>query len=437
MNPKTSLILPKSYPTFLEEVKTRIRHAQIKAALAVNQELLKLHWWIGREIVLRQETEKWGSQVLEKFCKDIQSNFPGLKWFSRSNVFYMRTFYKSYAIVQQAAGQLESPPNFCLNIPWWHNVILIDKLKTLQEREWYARAAVEHGWSRSMLELWIEGGLYQKNGKAPNNFQKALPSPQSDLAEQTIRDPYNFDFMTIIKEAREKEIEDGLMVHIQKFLLELGSGFAFVGRQVPLRVGDEDFHIDLLFYHMKLRCYFVIELKAVPFKPEFTGQMNFYLSVVDDKMKNPGDNRSIGLILCKSKKTLTVKYALDGVLSPIGVASYETALAESLPTDLKASLPSIEEIEAETTLYTEKAKLLGKKFNQMTYEDYIAQIAYDDEAKIFHGEVIGLNDVITFQGKSIEELQEAFKASVKDYLALCAEGNSNADELNISSNSRR
>lgn len=418
MKSKTSLILPKSYPTFLEEVKTRIQHAQIKAALAVNQELIKLHWWIGREIVLRQETEKWGSQVLEKFCKDIQSNFPGLKGFSRSNVFYMRTFYKSYAIVQQAAGQLESPPNFCLNIPWWHNVILLDKLKTLQEREWYARAAVEYGWSRSMLELWIEGGLYQKNGKAPNNFQKALPSPQSDLAEQTIRDPYNFDFMTIIKEAHEKEIEDGLMLHIQKFLLELGSGFAFVGRQVPLRVGDEDFYIDLLFYHMKLRCYFVIELKAVPFKPEFTGQMNFYLSVVDDKLKNPGDNRSIGLILCKSKKSLTVKYALDGVLSPIGVASYETALADSLPTDLKASLPSIEEIEAETTLYTEKAKLLGNKFNQMTYEDYIAQIAYDDEAKIFHGEVIGLNDVITFQGKSIEELQEAFKASVKDYPAL-------------------
>jgi len=169
--------------------------------------------------------------------------------------------------------------------------------------------------------------------------------------------------------------------------------------------------------------YATYELKAVPFKPEFTGQMNFYLSVVDDKMKNPGDNRSIGLILCKSKKSLTVKYALDGVLSPIGVASYETALADSLPTDLKASLPSIEEIEAETTLYTEKAKLLGNKFNQMTYEDYIAQIAYDDEAKIFHGEVIGLNDVITFQGKSIEELQRAFKASVKDYLALCAESN--------------
>jgi predicted nuclease of restriction endonuclease-like (RecB) superfamily len=437
MNPKAILDLPKSYPAFLEEVKTRIRESQIKAAMAVNQELIKLHWWLGREIVLRQETEKWGSQAIERFCKDLQSHFPGLQGFSRTNIFYMRSFYLTYEIVQRPVGQLEIPPSFCLNIPWGHNISLLQKIKTLQEREWYARAAIEHGWSRPVLEHWIESGLYQRKGKAPNNFQKALPSPQSDLAEQTIRDPYNFDFMTIIKEAREKEIEDGLMVHIQKFLLELGSGFAFVGRQVPLRVGDEDFYIDLLFYHMKLRCYFVIELKAVPFKPEFTGQMNFYLSVVDDILKNPGDNRSIGLILCKSKKSLTVKYALDGVLSPIGVASYETALADSLPSDLKASLPSIEEIEAETTLYTEKAKLLGNKFNQMTYEDYIAQIAYDDEAKIFHGEVIGLNDVITFQGKSIAELQEAFQASVKDYLALCAESNPNVDELNMSSNSRQ
>lgn len=365
MSPKTTLILPKSYPAFLEEVKTRIRQSQIKAALSVNQELIKLHWWLGREIVLRQETEKWGSQVIEKFCKDIQSDFPGLKGFSRANIFYMRLFYLTYEIVQQAVGQLETPPGFCLNIPWGHNIFLMGKVKNLQEREWYAKAVVEHGWSRSMLELWIESGLYQRKGKAPNNFQKTLPAPQSDLAEQILRDPYNFDFMTIIKEAREKEVEDGLMTHIQKFLLELGQGFAFVGRQVPLRAGDEDFYLDLLFYHIKLRCYFVIELKAVPFKPEFTGQMNFYLAVMDDKMKNPGDNPTIGLILCKSKNAVTVKYALEGVLSPIGVASYETALAESLPADLKASLPTVEEIEAEATLYVKKTKLRSKKTNQV------------------------------------------------------------------------
>jgi predicted RNase H-like HicB family nuclease len=211
------------------------------------------------------------------------------------------------------------------------------------------------------------------------------------------------------------------MIHIQKFLLELGHGFSFVGRQVPLRVGEDDFYLDLLFYHIKLRCYFVIELKAVPFRPEFTGQMNFYLAVMDDKMRNPGDNPTIGLILCKSKNTVTVKYALEGVLSPIGVASYETALAESLPTDLKASLPTIEEIEAEAALYEKKSNLLGKKPNQMQYKDYVGEIAYDDEAKIFHGEVIGLKDIITFQGKSIEELEESFKASIEDYLTWTEE----------------
>lgn len=432
MNPKAIQSLPESYPAFLEEVKLRIRQSQVKAALAANQELIKLHWWIGRQIVLRQENEKWGSQVIERFCKDLQSNFPGLKGFSRSNVFRMKTFYHTYAIVAQAARQLETPPDFCLNIPWWHNVILIEKIKNLQEREWYAKAAIEHGWSRSMLELWIESDLYHRKGKAAHNFQKALPSPQSDLAEQTLRDPYNFDFLTIINESREKEVEDGLMLHLQKFLLELGAGFAFVGRQVPLRVGDEDFYIDLLFYHIKLRCYFVIELKAVPFKPEFSGQMGFYLAVVDDKMKSPGDNPSIGLILCKSKNTVTVKYALDGSRSPIGVASYETALANSLPKELKSSLPTIEEIEAEASLYARKAKLAGRNLNQMKYKEFIGEIVYDDEDKIFHGEVVGLNDVITFEGTSIEELGRAFRASVEDYLSSAEKPKQGRELINLS-----
>src|SRR5262249_45504153 len=250
MNPQSALVLPESYPLFLQDIKNRIRESQIKAALAVNQELLRFYWWIGREIVIRQGAEKWGSRVIEKLCKDIQSDFPGLKGFSRSNVFYMRAFYRSYEIVQQAAGQLETPPNYCLNIPWWHNVILIDKVKNLNEREWYARKTVENGWSRNVLELWIESNLYHRQGKAPNNFQKALPKPQSDLANQIVKDPYSFDFLTITNEAVEKDIEQGLMNHLQKFLLELGSGFAFVGRQVPIRVGDEDFYLDLLFYHI-------------------------------------------------------------------------------------------------------------------------------------------------------------------------------------------
>lgn len=349
MNPKTASlsILPESYPILLEEIKIRIRESQIKAAMSVNQELIKLHWWIGSEIVKKQEVESWGSQVIEKLCKDIQSGFPGLKGFSRSNVFRMKAFYQSYAIVAQAARQLETPPDFCLNIPWWHNVILIEKVKNLTEREWYARKAVENGWSRSVLEMWIETGLYHRQGKAPNNFHKSLTAPYSDLAEQIVKDPYCFDFMTVINEAREKEIEDGLMDHLQKFLLELGSGFAFVGRQVPLRVGDENFYLDLLFYHIKLRCYFLIELKVVKFKPDFAGQVNFYLAAIDDKMRQPGDNPTIGLLLCKGKDNLVVEYALRNNSSPISVANFETQIAKSLPDNLKGSLPSVEEIEAE------------------------------------------------------------------------------------------
>lgn len=339
--------LPKSYPLLLEDIKTRIRQSQIKAAMSVNQELISLHWWIGSEIVKRQTTEKWGSQVIEKLCKDLQSGFPGLKGFSRSNIFNMRAFYSAYEKVQQAAGQLETPPEFCLNIPWYHNVILIEKVKNLHEREWYARRAVHHSWSRSVLEQWIEADLYQKQGKAPNNFQRSLPSPQSDLAQQTLKDPYCFDFLTLMNEAKVKDIEEGVVTHIQKFLLELGNGFGFVGKQVPIRVGDQNYYLDLLFYHIKLRCYFLIELKAVAFKPEFAGQMNFYLSVIDDKIKNPWDHPTIGLILCKSKDSLTVEYALRNNTSPIGVANYETKLVESLPEDLQGSLPTIEELEEE------------------------------------------------------------------------------------------
>lgn len=359
--PASPLILPDSYPLFLQDIKTRIRESQIRAALAVNQELIRLYWWIGKEIVARQNQEKWGSQVLEKLCKDVQSDFPGLSGFSRSNVFRMRSFYLAYAIVAQPARQLETPPEFCLGIPWWHNVILIEKIKNLSEREWYARQAVKSGWSRNVLEMWIDSDLYHRQGKALNNFQRALPSVQSDLAEQLLKDPYTFDFLTIADEAREKEIEAGLMQHLQKFLLELGNGFAFIGSQVPIRIGSEDFRLDLLFYHIRLRCYFLIELKAGKFKPTDAGQIDFYLAALDDKFRNPGDNPAIGLILCKSKDRVIVEYALRNKTCPIGVANFETELVESLPEDLKATLPTIEEIEAEATRYTQKAKLLAEE----------------------------------------------------------------------------
>lgn len=241
-------------------------------------------------------------------------------------------------------------------LPWWHNVILIEKVKNFSEREWYARKAVENGWSRNVLEMWIDSALYHRQGKAPNNFQKALPL-HSDLAEQVLKDPYSFDFMTMTKEAQEKEIEEGLMTHLQKFLLELGNGFAFVGRQVPIRVGEEDFYLDLLFYHIKLRCYFLIEIKAGKFKPIDAGQIDFYLAALDEKYRNPGDNPAIGLALCKSKDRVVVEYALRNKMCPIGVANFETQLVESLPDNLKTSLPSIEEIEAEATLYAQKNNL--------------------------------------------------------------------------------
>lgn len=360
MSPKPAAILtlPDSYPTLLEDIKIRIRESQIKAALAVNHELIRLYWWIGKEIVIRQTQEKWGSRVLERLCKDLQSSFPGLSGFSKSNLFRMRAFFLSYANVAQPARQIETPPECCLGIPWWHNVILIEKVKNSIEREWYARKTVENGWSRNVLEMWIDSDLYHRQGKALNNFQKSLPSTQSDLAEQILKDPYSFDFLTIASEAREREIEDGLMNHLQKFLLELGSGFAFVGRQVPIRIGDEDFYLDLLFYHIKLRCYFLIELKAGKFKPTDAGQIDFYLAALDDKLRNPGDNPAIGLILCRSKDHIVVEYALRNKNCPIGVANFESELINSLPDNLKTSLPTIEEIETEAKLYAQKAKLL-------------------------------------------------------------------------------
>lgn len=358
MNPKPAAILalPESYLVLLEDIKKRIRESQIKAALAVNQELIRLYWWIGKEIAVRQTQEKWGSHVLERLCKDLQSDFPGLSGFSRTNLFRMRSFYLSYAIVPQPVGQLEDPPDHCLSIPWGHNIILVEQLKNLPEREWYARQTIENGWSRNVLEMWIDSDLYRRQGKAPNNFQKSLPSVQSDLAKQILKDPYSFDFLTLSKEVEEKEIEEGLMNHLQKFLLELGSGFAFVGRQVPIRVGDEDFYLDLLFYHIKLRCYFLIELKAGKFKPIDAGQVDFYLAALDDKFRNPGDNPAMGLILCRSKDRVVVEYALRNKNCPIGVADFETELLASLPSDLRSSLPSIEEIEAEASLYAQKAQ---------------------------------------------------------------------------------
>ncbi|MCA3717068.1 MAG: DUF1016 family protein, partial [Brevundimonas sp.] len=290
------------------------------------------------EILNRQVQQGWGAKVIDQLAADLGRSFPEMKGLSPRNLKYMRALAEAWPedeFVQQPVAQL----------PWGHNVRLLDLVKTRDERLWYARAAIEHGWSRNVLVIQIEAGLYQRQGKAITNFTKTLPAPQSDLAQQLLKDPYNFDFLTLSKDASERELEAGLVAHLQKFLLELGTGFAFVGRQVPLEVAGEDYRLDLLFYHLKLRCFVVIDLKAGPFKPEYAGKMNFYLAAVDDTRKHPSDNPAIGLILCKSKKEVVVEYALRHTATPMGIAEFRHL--EKLPAKFQGSLPSIEELEAE------------------------------------------------------------------------------------------
>jgi predicted nuclease of restriction endonuclease-like (RecB) superfamily len=343
----------KGYEELLVEIKERVRAAQVRAAVAVNRELIELYWHIGRSIVERQGAQGWGKSVVERLARDLRAEFPGVGGFSPRNVWRMRAFYLAYTEevkkLPRGVAEMdgENLPRPVAEIPWGHNSDLMDKVKDPRERLWYAKAAVEHGWSRAVLAHWIDSDLHRRQGKASTNFERALPSPQSDLARELLKDPYNFDFLTISQDAEEREIERGLVDHIRQFLLELGVGFAFVGRQYRLEVGGEDFFIDLLFYHLKLRCYVVLELKAGTFKPEYAGKMNFYLSAVDDLLRHPDDEPSIGIILCRSKNEVIAEYALRDVRKPVGVSSYVTKLVESLPAKLKGSLPSPEALEAE------------------------------------------------------------------------------------------
>lgn len=333
-------VIPKEYPLFLLEIKQKILSSQVKAALSVNRELINLYWEIGSKIHLKQKDEGWGAKTVENLAKDLKSTFPEMKGFSLTNIKYMVQFAKEYpefVISQQVVGQ----------IPWGHNILLLQKLTSPEERLWYANKTIENGWSRNILLHWLDSNLYKREGQAVTNFQATLPSPQSDLAHQTLKDPYCFDFLTLKKKFNEKELETGLLEHTQKFLIELGAGFAFVGRQYPLTVSGKEFFLDLLFYHLDLRCFVIVELKAKEFTPKDAGQMNFYLSVVDDLLRKPGDNPSIGLLLWKTKDRIIAEYALRDINKPIGISQYETALLESLPDKLKGALPTIEEIERE------------------------------------------------------------------------------------------
>ena len=329
---------PEGYTDWLADLKGQIHAAQQRAALAVNTELLQLYWQIGRDILERQAMQGWGTKVIDRLAHDLRSAFPDMKGFSPRNLKYMRAFAQAWpdeAIVQGPLARL----------PWYHQLALLEKLPTADERTWYAAKAVENNWSRNVLVMQIETRLRERQGNAVTNFAQALPAPQSDLARESLKDPYRLDFLGLGEEAEEREIEEALVRHITDFLLELGAGFAYVGRQVHVEVGGDDFFLDLLFYHLKLRCYVVVELKGGKFKPEHLGQLGFYMTAVDAQVKAPDDNPSIGLLLCKSKNEVVAEYALRDTARPLGVAEYE--LMESLPEPLQTSLPTIEQIERE------------------------------------------------------------------------------------------
>lgn len=332
-------VINREYNSFFIDVKTKVQKSQQRAIQAVNYELVLLYWDIG-SIILKKEAEKgWGGKVIDLLSSDLKKNFPGMKGFSIRNLKYMRQFAQTYPnvnFVQETLAQLN----------WYINITMMQKIKDVPIRDWYITKAIEHGWSQTVLVHQLELKLYERSiTDKITNFSKTLAPAQSDLLRETLKDPYIFDFLCLSEDAKEKDIEEQLVKHITKFLLELGAGFAFVGNQYKLEVGEKEYYIDLLFYHLKLKCYFVIELKSVAFKPEFAGKLNFYLSAVDDMLKTETDNPTIGLILCKTKNKIEAEYSLRDIQKPMGISEYE--ITKSLPKELKTTLPTIEAIEGE------------------------------------------------------------------------------------------
>jgi predicted nuclease of restriction endonuclease-like (RecB) superfamily len=346
-------MIDNAYKDWLVELKQKVRAAQLKAAVAVNTELIMLYWDLGKMIVEKQTA--WGSKFLPQLSKDLKSEFTNMQGFSETNLKYCRLLYQytvkspqaeddfSSKIRPQAEDELLLP--IFKQIPWGHIKLIINKIKHPKEALFYAQSTISNGWSRNILGLQIEANLYQRQGKAINNFKNTLPESTSDLAHQLLKDPYQFDFLALTENYKERELENALVENITKFLLELGSGFAYVGKQVPLQVGDQEFFIDLLFYHLKLRAYVVIELKVTDFQPEYAGKLSFYLSAANDILKHPQDNPTIGMMICKNKNNIVAEYALANINHPIGVSEYE--LTKLFPEEYKSSLPSIEEIENE------------------------------------------------------------------------------------------
>ncbi|MEM7771029.1 MAG: PDDEXK nuclease domain-containing protein [Cyanobacteria bacterium P01_A01_bin.37] len=337
-NPSSLFPEDENYAAFLNELKSRIRRAQMRAILAVNRELLVLYWQIGRDILQRQQTEGWGSKVIDRLARDLKREFPDMRGFSSRNLKYMRAFAEAYPDEQIVQEQLAQ-------ITWYHNIALLEKLKNPEQRLWYAQKTSENGWSRDILVMQIETGLFQRQGGAITNFDRTLPSVQSDLGQQLLKDPYNFEFLALEETAQERDLERGLLNHIRDFLMELGVGFAFLGSQYPIVVDEKEYRVDLLFYHTQLHCYVVIDLKMGEFEPEYSGKMNFYVEAVNNMLRSDIDQPTIGIVLCRTKRRTVVEFALGSVQNPIGVATYR--LREDLPDALRQSLPTAEQLEME------------------------------------------------------------------------------------------
>lgn len=327
------------YRDFISTLKQKVQSAQIKAARAANTQLITLYWELGKLIVEKQQASGWGDAVIDQIAKDLTQALGGLKGFSRANLYRMKKFYGFYEHTENVAQLVRQ-------IPWGHNILIFEKIKDQNMALWYVQKTLENNWSRNVLALQLDSRLYDRQAEKPkiDNFNERLPAPESDLARQSLKDPYLFDFLNLGDEAKERAVESAIMDHLTRFMLELGKGFAFVGRQYHLEVGDQDFYIDLLFYHLKLHCYVVLEIKNGAFKPEYAGKLNFYLTALDEQVKAPEDNPSIGLILCRDRNNLVAEYALRDLNKPIGISRYE--LSATLPEELRTSLPTLEEVEA-------------------------------------------------------------------------------------------
>lgn len=359
-------ILDNEYKQWLFELKSKIRSSQIKAAVAVNATLINFYWELGKMITEKQEVAAWGNKLIDQLAVDLKEEFPTMTGFSSTNLKYCRSFYNFYkdSIVQQAVAQLKNTQTeigqqlvdqlevqLLTQIPWGHHIYIFTKSENVAQAHFYIQETITNAWSRETLALQIKSKLFARQGKSITNFKNTLPEPLSDLAQQTLKDPYVFDFVTMSPKMKERDLEKQLVTQISKFLLELGKGFAFVGQQYALVIGEKEYFLDLLFYHIKLKCYVVVELKNTAFIPEYTGKMNFYLSAVDTLLKQEDDKPTIGILLCRDKNNIEAEFALRDINKPIGISEF--SFTEILPEELKSSLPTIEEIENELLYRTD------------------------------------------------------------------------------------